>query len=84
MTLLTIGRNHGLSDKELDEVLKKSKSKEGLEFQTRSTELVGVGVLPFTLLNGFRITGYSEKWALLRIIEAELKRKDLALEDFAR
>ena len=83
LAVLSIGRKHGLSDKELDEVLKKSKSGEGLEFQSRSSNLVGVGVLPFTLLNGFRITGYSEKWALLRVIEAELDRKGLSLEDYA-
>lgn len=82
MTLLSIGRNHGLSDKELDEVLRKSKSKDGLEFQIRSSGLVGVGVLPYTLINGFRIIGYSEDWALLRIIEAELERKGLDLEDY--
>ena len=84
MTILKIGRYHGLSDVDLDRVLSESKSPIGLNLQNQIAATVGVGVLPFTLLDGFKISGYNDKWALLRVIEAELERQGLRLENFAK
>jgi len=82
--VLDLGRKYGLTKKELDGILKKSKSPKGLELYNQTAKVVGVGVLPMILLDGFKIAGYNEKWAVLRIIEAELKRKGLRLSDFKR
>jgi uncharacterized membrane protein/predicted DsbA family dithiol-disulfide isomerase len=80
--ILSLGRDHGLTDPELDRILRQSKSGEGLKLHIQAANIVGVGVLPTMMLNGIKIAGYTQKWALLRVIEAELERKGLALEDF--
>lgn len=75
---------YGLSDEVILATWKKSRTPEGLEMHHSIARQVGVGVLPFTILNGVKIGGYVEDWALLVLLESELEKKGLRLSDYRK
>jgi uncharacterized membrane protein/predicted DsbA family dithiol-disulfide isomerase len=83
-SLVAIGASVGLTEEDVDASLAKSNSIEGFEFHYRAAGLIEMEGLPMTLLNGIVIGGYVEDWALRKILQAELKRKNLRMEDFRK
>ncbi|MBK7493970.1 MAG: hypothetical protein IPI28_00690 [Candidatus Omnitrophica bacterium] len=56
----------------------------GLDNHLRIAHVLDFPGLPMTLLNGIRIQGYVEEWALVKIIKAELASKGLTLGDYKK
>jgi protein-disulfide isomerase len=80
--LTDMGKNYGLTQEEMDQVWQKSTSRNGLDKHLRIAQVLNFPGLPTSLLNGMQIQGYVKNWALLKMIEAELARKGLALKDY--
>jgi uncharacterized membrane protein/protein-disulfide isomerase len=83
-SLKELGKLAGLSDEDLDEVWRKSRTREGLDLYLRIATVVDLPALPGTVINGVVVDGFIEEWALLKIIQAELGRKGLRLKDFRK
>ena len=82
--LTEMGTRYGLTPEELEAVWTKSKSREGLKKALQIADVLGFPGLPTNVLNGIQIQGYVEKWALMKMIKAELARKGHKLSDFRR
>jgi uncharacterized membrane protein/predicted DsbA family dithiol-disulfide isomerase len=79
-----IALNAGIAEEEIPDLVAKSKSPKPFELANQTGVVVGVGSLPYTLLNGYRISGYIQKWAVLRVIEFLLEQQGLTLKDFRK
>lgn len=77
-----LGKQAGLSDEELLTIEQEPAHPKGLENHLRIAQVLDFPGLPMTILNGIRIQGYVEEWALMKIIKAELAKKDLSPGDF--
>lgn len=82
--LTDLGTKFGLSAEELEAVWTKSTSVTGIDKHLRIAMVLDFPGLPHNVINGFQIQGYVEKWALIKMLEAELDRKGLKLRDFRR
>ncbi len=82
--LTELGTRYGLTPEELEVVWAKSKERDGLKKHLQIADVLSFPGLPHTIVNGIQIQGYVEKWALMKMIQAELERKGLKLRDFRR
>ncbi len=73
-----------LTDEQILDTWKKSRTVEGLERHHQVAGLVGVSNLPFMIIDGVKISGIVEDWALLKLLESELEKKGLRLSDFEK
>lgn len=82
--LREIGRRAGLTEEQMKAAEEQAAHPKGLDNHLRIAHVLDFPGLPMTLLNGIRIQGYVEEWALVKIIKAELASKGLTLGDYKK
>jgi len=73
-----------LPDETILRTWEKSRTPKGLERHHQVAGIVGVSNLPFMIIDGIKISGIVEEWAMLKLLESELEKKGLELEDFRK
>ncbi len=82
--LTEMGTRYGLTPEELEAVWAKSTARDGLKKHLQIADVLAFPGLPNNVVNGIQVQGYVEKWALMKMLKAEIDRKGLKLRDFKR